>query len=520
MKKILSLISLFVFILLINCSSDTEREEDIEENLTLSIEKLLFPESGGTQTIQITSNTEWELDINETWCVADNNSGQKNANVKITADANDGEDIRKSEITIRTKSGKTEVKLAVEQQTMTIGVPLMTINIAGGQAILDKVNYLKGTIKIESKTTEGRILETLFETAMGKDGIRGRGNSTWGMEKKPYKIKLDKSIQVLDMPANKHWVLLANYADKTLMRNELAFEISRRMGYTYTPRLRFVDLVLNGKYEGNYMLCEHVRIAPDRVNITELTPNASNISGGYLLEIDERQDDNEIEYFHTKGDREIGYEGIIVAINEPQKKEITDKQKTYVVEHFQKIEDALYGKLGDPVTELPKYLDIRTFIDNFLVNEISKNVDGNLRLSTKMYKKINDDKLYFGPVWDYDLAFGNADYDGGDKTTGWISRNVRWYKAFFEIQDFKDRTAERWSELRNGTLSTGNLHAFIDELAANLDQSQKANFEVWNILNKKVWPNPVATGSYKGEINYLKDFLSSRAIWIDKNIDQ
>lgn len=512
---------LFFFFLLMACSSDVDKDqvEPVVEVLSVSVDKLLFSENEGVKKIKIVSNTEWLVSVDQTWCKFGLQFGSENETIDVLVDANGGEETRKAIVTLQTKSKEIVLKILVEQQAMSMGIPLLTINIEGGQSVLDKENYLKGALKIESRKSDGSILGSLFETDMKKDGIRGRGNSTWGMPKKPYKIKLDKSVEVLGMPANKHWVLLANYADKTLLRNELAFEISRRMGYTYTPRVKYVDLVLNGKREGNYMLCEQIRIDPDRVNISELKAGSSNISGGYLFEIDERKDDrDESEYFDTKGDSQLGYKGIIVAIKDPDKAIITVEQKEYVVAHFQKIEDALFGKSGNPVTELPKYLDINTFIDNFLINELSKNVDGNLRLSTKMYKKEDDDKLYFGPVWDYDLAFGNANYDGGDKTTDWLSRNVRWYKAFFDVKEFRDMTANRWVQLRRDKLSNSNIYAYIDEVATTINESQKINFQIWDILSIKVWPNPVATGSYKREIDYLKEFVGKRAAWMDSNI--
>ena len=160
---------------------------------------------------------------------------------------------------------------------------------------------------------------------------------------------------------------------------------------------------------------------------------------------------------------------------------------------------------------------MKSFIDYLLLSELSKNVDGNLRLSTFVYKDKDNDKLYFGPVWDYDIAFGNANYLGGDITTGWyVSVEAAWYKQLFSHPEFVKLVADRWIELRGDKLS--NLHPFINELANELEVSQYKNFKRWPILNKYVWPNPVVTGSYLGEVNYLRSWLTLRLNWMDQQL--
>lgn len=327
---------------------------------------------------------------------------------------------------------------------------MVTINTENKTPVTSKDYYLNATITIQSRDDKGAIKEKLLEVATE---IKGRGNSTWGMDKKPYRLKLNKSTAVLEMPKNKHWVLLANYSDKTLMRNELAFEVSRRMGFVYTPRMQYVDVILNGDYLGNYMLGEHIRIDKNRVNIPELEPGDADISGGYLLEVDERK--GETHWFETKEAK------MIFCINRPE--DIPANQKEYITNHIQKLEDALYGKLGTVTNELPKYLDIKSFIDYFLLNEMSKNVDGNLRLSTFVYKNQKDEKVYFGPVWDYDIAFGNVNYSDCEKTSGWYARNAAWYQKFFAQSEYNKMAKDRWKELRSGELA--NLEPFIDQMA-------------------------------------------------------
>jgi hypothetical protein len=245
----------------------------------------------------------------------------------------------------------------------------------------------------------------------------------------------------------------------------------------------------------------------DRVNITELKPSDTNITGGYLLEIDGHK--GEPEWFETEKAK------MIFCINTPE--DIPDNQKTYIQNYIQNIEDIIYGKDGvNTVTELPKYLDLKSFIDYLLLNELSKNVDGNLRLSTFVYKNRNDDKLYFGPVWDYDIAFGNVNYYDCEIVSGWYARTADWYQKFFTHAEFEKMMIDRWKELRSGELS--DLKSYIDDWAKKMEISQQNNFKRWPILDKAVWPNPVVPGSYKGEVNYLNNWLDSRLKWMDQQL--
>lgn len=380
--------------------------------------------------------------------------------------------------------------------------PVVTIRTESLTPITSKDDYLNASIVIDERDSSTVIKQKLFDATTE---IRGRGNSTWlFMPKKAYKLKLTDKAELLGMPANKHWTLLANYSDKTLMRNSLAFEISRRMGFAYTPRMEYVDLYLNNVFDGNYMLCEHIRVASDRVNIPELKPTSKNITGGYLLEIDERM--GEPFWFEAEKSK------MIFCIKSPE--DIPDNQMEYIRNHVQKVENILYGVDDvNTVKELPKYLDMKSFIDYHLLNELARNVDGNLRLSTFVYKKQDDDKLYFGPVWDYDIAFGNADYDNAQYTSGWQTRYAAWYVQFFSHPEFDKMVKDRWKVLRAGQLS--NLDPFIDHTKEKLMKSQEQNFNCWQILDIYVWPNAKVTGSYNGEVAYLKDWLTKRIEWMD-----
>lgn len=503
MKRYIYLLA-FTFSILSAISCSDSKENPIEELFSISKNALSFDASAGKQIFIITSNTQWQITAeNNTWCSISNKTGSGTAEITVEVTKNTKDVARTLKLTCTTSNQIESVDITQEAAIVAY-FPLLTIKTENNAPITSKENYVNADISIESRDEKGIIAEKLHE---GKTEIRGRGNSTWDMEKKPYRLKLDKSSEILGMPKNKHWVLLANYSDKTLMRNELAFEISRRMKFAYTPRMKYVDVNLNGTYIGNYMLCEHIRIDKDRVNIAEMKASDTNLSGGYLLEIDERK--GEPVWFETKQAK------IIFCVNRPE--DIPNTQKEYISNHIQKTEDILYDKNGvDVVKELPNYIDLKSFIDYFLLNELSKNVDGNLRLSTFVYKEKDNDKLYFGPVWDYDIAFGNVNYDGCENPNGWHSRNSKWYQPFFSHPEFSKMVTDRWKELRNKELY--DLDSFIDLLAEEMENSQKANFSKWNILGKAVWPNPVITGSYQGEIDYLKNWLNQRISWMDQQL--
>ncbi|GAB6010023.1 CotH kinase family protein [Dysgonomonas reticulitermitis] len=510
-KHILFFILIFSLFSFIGCSKDDDdNKKEKEETLDISVSQLHFTAEGGIQTFDIKTNSRWTIIPKEVDSEIKINPLTGTGDAKITIEV--AENVKEVELltslTIKTSTKSDIINIKRDAALVpTEGnfYPLVTINTEGGNPINSKDYYVNATITIEQRNEKGIVIKKLLDAA--KTEMKGRGNSTWGMAKKPYRLKLDKSTTILDMPKNKHWVLLANYSDKTLMRNELSFEVSRRMGFAYTPRMKYVDVVLNGDSIGNYLLGEHIRIGEDRVNIPELGTADVDISGGYLLEVDERK--GEPEWFETTEAK------MIFCINTPEN--IPANQKEYISACVQKVEDVLYAKDGvNPVTELPKYLDLTSFIDYYLLNELSKNVDGNLRLSTFVYKNRGDAKIYFGPVWDYDIAFGNADYDDGEKTAGWLARKAVWYQQFFKYPEFDKMVKDRWIKLRQGNLS--DLNSFIDILSEKMIMSQRRNFVRWPILNVQVWPNPVVTGSYNGEVNYLKNWLRDRLAWMDQQL--
>jgi len=424
-----------------------------------------------------------------------------------------GEVVQQSSVTVNdfTKLVRYEVvaedgsKKAYTVKFTDNGISALYINTNGAE-ITSKDDYVDGTIRIVSN-----FKDVTFD---GKTEIKGRGNSTWyDMPKKPYRIKLDKKAALLGMPENKNWVLLANYADKTLMRNELAFILSRNIGREFTPASRYVEVYLNNNYIGTYQLTQQVKEGKGLVDIEEQpkgTTTLPDLSGGYLIEQDLFAYGEPV-YFYTA-------KSMPFVIKYPDEDDINQQQKDYISSHFQTMEDALYAdNFTDPVNGYKKYFDINTYIDFYIVNEVIGNPDA--FRSTYMYKKRGNDKIYTGPVWDFDKA-ANNDNRLGDQVQGLMSDAAFepkiWFKRFMEDPAFRQRIRARWNELKPKIQALPNS---IEPIAKKLAVSQVRNFTKWDILKKQSYLEMNVSGSYEGDVKYLKDFLIRHIAWLDNKFN-
>ncbi len=399
-----------------------------------------------------------------------------------------------------TAANATTKTYQVEIYTFT-GLPILYLETEA--PVVSKDDYVKGKMTVDANSKYPQPVTTM------QMEMRGRGNSTWTMPKKPFRIKLDTKAELLGMPAAKKWVLLANFADKTLMRNYLALEISRRFEAVFTPRARFVEVILNGEYLGNYLLTDQVEVGPTRINIPELkkTSPDSEVSGGYLLEVDERLD--ETVWFRSL---------LQVAFTVKSPEEITAKQLDYIKNYVQQVENTLYSpEFAHPTTGYSKYLNIETFINWYLVNELLKNNDAVFYSSVFLYKDRNA-KLSMGPVWDFDLAVGNVTYNGNNLPEGWWVKNAVWMNRLFDDPVFVQKVKARWNLLKGAQVAT--LYNFINTTAEELKNSQRENFNKWELLYNYTWPNTVSLGSYDSEVQYMKDWLSKRIKWMDTEINK
>ena len=382
-------------------------------------------------------------------------------------------------------------------------LPTVSIHTLNGEIPYDKEHQIVSQLTIISNDGTKLLSEP--------GTTRERGNASRDFPKKPWRIKFDKKQNVLDAPAKaKKWTLINNYGDKTLMRNLLAFELSRRMGMAYTPYGTAVDVLLNGEYKGCYQLCDQVTINKNRVDITEMTPEdnqGSALTGGYLIEVDAYAY-NEKSWFNSN-------KGNPVTIKSPDEDEITANQKQYIRNFFNKMEN-----------QWSTYLDINSFLRHFLVGELSGNTD--TYWSVYMSKERDEDLLRVGPVWDFDLAFNNDQriYPVNNKTDfiyrsgGSCAGQMRTFVDNIVVRDAaaKRQMVEIWGEARQSGLTEENLLAFIDRWAADLDQSQRLNFLRWPILSQRVHQNPAARGSFRAEVEVVRTFIKERLVWMDKKL--
>lgn len=386
-------------------------------------------------------------------------------------------------------------------------IPTIFINTENGVGITSKDDYVNATVTVRGAAkSKDNITEVITE-------IKGRGNSTWGMAKKPYRLKFDSKLQFLGNKAKaKNWVLLANYCDKTLMRNALALETARNMfNFGFTPSVTFVDVVLNGKNVGAYMLTDQVEQDGDRVNIqkqgTTVTASDPEITGGYLVEVDGFAD-SEISWFKTPKDMKV-------TIKYPKDDEINSDQSAYITKYTQDMENAMFSAdFTNAEKGWRKYIDEASLADWYIACELFGNSDS--WWSTYMYK--DRDAIYkVGPLWDFDIAFNN-DNRLGDATQKMIRiyghEPRTWVAQWWKDASFVKSVEKRWGELRKGGLRNYMLD-YVDKTATVLDKSQKNNFSAWNILNNRVYLELAARGSYAAEVAFLRDYVDKRINYLD-----
>ena len=394
------------------------------------------------------------------------------------------------------------------------GLPLVIINTVNAEEPYDKEHNIPSYV---------RIIDVDSKYLMDTATSRLRGNASLHFPKKAYRIKFENKQQPLDAPAKaKKWTLISNHGDKTLMRNLLAFHISRIMEMEYTPYGRFVDVVLNGEYKGCYQLCDQIEVNKNRVNIDEMeTSDISGeaLTGGYLWEIDAYAN-QEKSWFNSRNN-------IPVTIKSPDEDDITIEQRRYVENYFNSMEnDVFAAHFKDTKLGWRRLLDAESFFKHFLINELAGNID--TYWSTYQYKKRGDDMIYTGPVWDFDIAFDNVGghypvcnktdfvcFDGGSHAGN--MRNFA-HRILKEDPKTMSEIRELWKQFRCNGITSEALCQWIDEQAWLIYQSQYLNFMRWDILNSIEHGNPVARGSFLNEVNYLKKYISDRIEWMDKKL--
>lgn len=350
------------------------------------------------------------------------------------------------------------------------GLPVVCIDTEGGKTIDSKEDYVNAAFSILGRGG----YDDLESIACG---IRGRGNTTWTWPKKPYLIKLDEKTSVLGMPKHKRWVLLANFMDRTLMRNLVSMKVASLTSLDWTPRCVPVELVLNGKHQGSYLLIEQVRVDKNRVPVTEMTPEDNEgeaLTGGYLLELDFHYD-NEIQWTDPNGHNNQWGNGVPFGIKSPDPDEITPQQIAYIKNYVSETANVLYGPaFTDAENGYAKYIDVESFIDYWLVFEVMCNHELGNPGSVYMHKE-RGGKLVAGPCWDFDWGVLSFNTSGGEY--GLVNGKAIWYERLFQDPAFKARVKERFHELLP-QLET--IPDYMDACEALLTESAALNFKMWN----------------------------------------
>ena len=420
-------------------------------------------------------------------------------------------------------------------------LPIIVINTAG-QSIVDDPKITANMGVIFNGLGNVNHLTDPFNNYNGKIGIEIRGSSSQQFPKKNYSVETDNAagndtdVALLGMPKQSDWVLYASYTDKSLINNVLAYKLYRDFG-GYASRTVYTELVINGQYKGVYVLEEKIKRDSARVDISKLTTAdtvGANVTGGYIIKIDKTTGSGGAGWYSAilppvhPSNQKIFYQ-----YEYPKDVDILPKQKAYIKSYVDSFEAALNaGPLYDTVQGWRHFADEKSFLRYFILNELSRDVDG-YRISTYLYKQkiTKGGKLVVGPPWDYDIAFHNANYCNGDKDTGWAyqyglytcstdgNQVPFWWGRLMTDTTFRNNLKCMYTSLRANALDTAHLYHYIDSTALFLDSAQRRNFAAWPILGQYVWPNPTPIPTtYAGEVLELKQYLARRLSWLDAHI--
>ena len=376
------------------------------------------------------------------------------------------------------------------------GLPVVVVETPDAVAIPPKTADWLGGTTIKIYTADGAV-----DYEGTQDNIRGRGNSTWDFPKKPYAIKLDKKASVLGMPKHKRWVLLANWMDRTMLRNSVAFKISELTGLEWTPRGESVEVVLNGKHAGNYYLCEQIKIDENRVNVNEMASTdveGDAITGGYLMELD--------TYFDEVNKFKSGVRGLPYMFKEPDEETLNTQQFEYMENYVKELEKALYDDEMFATRKYADYIDIDSYIDWWFVYELAQNSEPGHPKSCYMFKD-KMGKMKAGPVWDFDCATFIP--NKGRYST----RNSIYYGRLFEDPVFVQRVKERWNTLK---AKFDTVSDYIEMEKNRLLKSADINIGMWPI---SIRINEDETLPFNDAVERMKAAYNAKLQWLDIQIN-
>ncbi|HPE75606.1 MAG TPA: CotH kinase family protein [Draconibacterium sp.] len=371
----------------------------------------------------------------------------------------------------------------------------------------------------------------------GTIGIELRGSSSQGYPQKPYLFETRNSdgtnlnVSILGLPEENDWVLLSNYNDKSFMRNILGYQLFERLGH-YAPRAKLVDVILNNEYQGIYILTEKIKRDKNRVDIANLKEEdieGEELTGGYIFKIDYWNNNDSWESpYHPINHSDLN---VHFVFHDPDWDELVYQQKNYLENYVTSFETALYSSnFTDETQGYPNFIDVNSFIDYFLVSEVSRNNDGFKK--SRYFHKDKNGKIMAGPVWDFDWAWKNINECYIFKATdgsGWAYKindchpdlnSPGWMIRLFYDEKFKNEVNCRYFDLRTNIMSDETVFGMIDSLYNEVKNAQIKHFQKWKILGQNVGAPEIGTqpATYEGEVEKLKDWIATRFSWLDKNM--
>ena len=420
--------------------------------------------------------------------------------------------------------------------TLDTDLPLVMINTRGGVIVNDPKITADLSIVYNGLGKRNKSTDVANEFN-GKAGIELRGQSSQGQPLRSYDIELrdaaglEVPTPLLGMPPESDWVLYAPYMDKTMMRNYLAYTLTREMG-RWASRVRYVELILNNEYQGIYLLTEKIKRDSSRVNISKLLPTDNTgieLTGGYIFSLD-KEPNGWLSSYPTPGATNQARRQFSYVY--PKSADITTQQKNYIKQTVDDFESTLAGpNFQDPSFGVRKHADLTSFIDFLIMNELSRNIDG-YRISSYFHKNKNvgDGRIKAGPAWDFDLGFKNADYCDGSLISGWAYKFNSvcpgdgsglipfWWDRLMLDTSFVSSLRCRWLDLRKTTLSDQRINTLIDSADLLTTEARTRHFAKWDLNGNTWWRGINPIRSYEEEKNTLKLWIKQRAEWIDFNL--
>ncbi|MEW6653874.1 MAG: CotH kinase family protein [Bacteroidota bacterium] len=434
------------------------------------------------------------------------------------------------------------VNSAAQVTLTSSNLPIVIIN-TNGQNIPDEPKITATMGIIYNGEGKRNNITDAFNNYNGKIGIEVRGHSSQMFPKKQYSVELrdntgsGTNASLIGLPSESDWVFNANYTDKTLLRNVLAYKLGNALG-RYATRTKFFELIINNQYMGIYILQERIKRDRNRVNITKMeTTDVSGdaVTGGYIIHID-RIDPGDKFFVSNypsvfpsvpRQPSPINY-----LIRVPSRNNLQQAQLAYIKDYVGKFETSLTKTtFTDPFEGYYSFIDMDSFVDYFLASEFTKATDA-YRLSAFLHKDRDskNGKLVFGPMWDYDLAFGLADYNNSWLASGWVAQinpwegtvsPPFWIKKIFNDPVIFNKIAKRWHTIKDTVFDPLLIMKLLDEQALYLAEARNRNFAKWtDLFNTSVyiWPNKYRFSNYNDELTYMKNWVYQRYDWMNKNL--